>query len=89
LLEIEEIHSILAFIFVTYNKNNAIIMSNKDILIQEIEEIPDEKLQEIIDFVRFIKSRQQEEEMGVTLVSEPSLAKDWMKPEEDAAWSDL
>lgn len=64
-------------------------MSNKDILIQEIEEIPDEKLQEIIDFVRFIKSRQQEEEMGVTLVSEPSLAKDWMKPEEDAAWSDL
>jgi hypothetical protein len=64
-------------------------MSNKDILIQEIEEIPDEKLQEIIDFVRFIKSRQQEEEIGVTLVSEPSLAKDWMKPEEDAAWSDL
>lgn len=64
-------------------------MSNKDVLLKEIEEIPEEKLQEVIDFVRFLKSRQLEGELEVTLLSEPSLAKDWMKPEEDAAWSDL
>lgn len=64
-------------------------MNNKDVLLKEIEEIPEEKLQEVIDFVRFLKSRQREEELEITLLSEPSLAKDWMKPEEDAAWSDL
>lgn len=64
-------------------------MSNKEVLIKEIEEISEEKLQEIIDFVRFLKSRQREEELGITLVSEPSLAKDWLKREEDEAWSDL
>lgn len=64
-------------------------MSNKDVLLKEIEEIPEEKLQEVIDFVRFLKSRQLEEELEVTFLSEPSLAKDWAKPEEDVAWSDL
>lgn len=64
-------------------------MSNKDVLLKEIEEIPEDKLQEIIDFVRFLKSRQREADLEITLVSEPSLAKDWMKPEEDTAWNDL
>lgn len=64
-------------------------MSNRDILIKEINELPDEKLQEVIDFVQFLKSKQRDDEMGITLVSEPSLAEDWNKPEEDEAWSDL
>lgn len=64
-------------------------MSNRDILIKEIKEFPDEKLQEVIDFVQFLKSKQHDEELGITLVSEPSLARDWSKPEEDEAWSDL
>jgi len=64
-------------------------MSNRDILIKEINELSDEKLQEVIDFVQFLKSKQHDEEMGITLISEPSLARDWNKPEEDKAWSDL
>ncbi len=64
-------------------------MSNRDLLVKEIEELPDDKLQEVIDFVQFLKSKQRDEEMGITLVSEPSLAKDWNKPEEDEAWRDL
>lgn len=64
-------------------------MSNKEVLIKEIEELPEEKLQEVIDFVRSLKSHQREEELGITLVSEPSLAKDWLKEEEDRAWDDL
>jgi hypothetical protein len=64
-------------------------MNTKDILLKEIEKIPEEELQEVIDFVLFLKSRQREEELDTTFLSESSLAKDWMKPEEDAAWSDL
>ncbi|MEX0773444.1 MAG: hypothetical protein WEB89_06465 [Balneolales bacterium] len=64
-------------------------MDNKEVLLKEIEEISDEKFQEVIDFIRFIKSRQKEEKLEVTLLSQPSLAKDWMKPEEDEAWRDL
>jgi len=64
-------------------------MSNRDLLIKEIKELPDEKLQEVIDFEQFLKSKQRDEEMGITLVSESSLAADWNKPEEDEAWSDL
>jgi hypothetical protein len=64
-------------------------MNNKEQLLKEIEDVPEEKIQEIIDFVRFLKAKQREEEFGITLVSEPSLARDWNKPEEDEAWSDL
>jgi len=64
-------------------------MNNKEQLLKEIEDVPEEKIQEIIDFVRFLKAKQREEESGITLVSEPSLARDWNKPEEDEAWSDL
>ncbi|TVR30956.1 MAG: DUF2281 domain-containing protein [Balneolaceae bacterium] len=64
-------------------------MSNRDILIKEINELPDEKIQEVINFVQFLKSKHLDDELGITLVSEPSLARDWNKPEEDEAWRDL
>jgi len=64
-------------------------MNNKEQLLKEIEDVPEGKIQEVIDFIRFLKAKQREEEFGITLVSEPSLARDWDKPEEDEAWSDL
>lgn len=64
-------------------------MSNRDLLVKEIKELPDDKLQEVIDFVQFLKSKQRDEDMGISFVSEPSLARDWNKAEEDEAWSDL
>lgn len=64
-------------------------MNNKKLLLKEIEDVPEQKIQEVINFVRFLKAQQREEELGITLVSEPSLAGDWNKPEEDEAWSDL
>ncbi len=64
-------------------------MNNKEQLLKEIEDVPEEKIREVIDFVRFLKAQQREEVLGITLVSEPSLAADWNKPEEDDAWSDL
>lgn len=38
-------------------------MNNKDVLIREIEELPEEKLRKVIDYVRLLKSRQQEKEL--------------------------
>lgn len=64
-------------------------MNNKEQLLKEIEEVSEDKIQEIIKFVRFLKAQEREEELGIMLVSEPSLATDWNKPEEDEAWSDL
>lgn len=64
-------------------------MNNKELLLKEIEDVPEGKIQEVIDFVRFLKAKQREEEFGITLVSEPFLASDWDKPEEDEVWSDL
>lgn len=62
----------------------------KDQLIQEIEETPDSTLKEVLDFLLFIRSREiQQEQLETSLLSEPSLAKDWLTPEEDEAWQHL
>lgn len=64
-------------------------MSNKEILLQEIEKVPDELLTEVIDFIRFLQQKTAQEKFGITLISETSLKKDWLHPEEDKAWEAL
>ncbi len=64
-------------------------MTKKDLIVREIEEFPEPMLEEILDFVRFLKVKGAQEKLEVTLLSEPSLQKDWLKPEEDEAWRDL
>ncbi|MBE9228782.1 DUF2281 domain-containing protein [Phormidium sp. LEGE 05292] len=64
-------------------------MTAKDLIIQEIENIPDFLLDEVLDFLQFIKAKYQQEKLETTLLSESSLQKDWLRPEEDAAWQDL
>jgi hypothetical protein len=62
----------------------------KEQLLQEIEKTPDSTLKEVLDFLLFIKSRElQQEQVEITLLSEPSLAQDWLTPEEDEAWQHL
>ena len=41
------------------------------------------------NFIEFLKTRVIKERFEATLLSESSLAKDWLKPEEDKAWKDL
>lgn len=60
-----------------------------DVLIKEIEQTPDYLLTEILNFVTFIKNKYLEEKLEISIVSESSLVKDWLKPEEDEAWKDL
>ena len=64
-------------------------MTKKDLIVREIDEVPEPMLEEILDFVRFLKVKGAQEKLEITLLSEPSLQKDWLKPEEDEAWRDL
>ncbi|MBE9247706.1 DUF2281 domain-containing protein [Dolichospermum sp. LEGE 00240] len=65
-------------------------MTIKEQITQELEKLPEPVLQEILDFVQFLQTKhQQNKTLEITIMSESSLAKDWLKPEEDAAWQNL
>jgi len=64
-------------------------MSKKELLIHEIEQVPDFLLDEVIDFVHYLKIKAVTEKMDTAIASESSLKKDWLKPEEDKAWQNL
>ena len=65
------------------------IMSTKELLISEIEAAPEPLLAEVLDFVYFLKAKMAREKLATSIASESSLSKDWLRPEEDAAWQDL
>jgi len=65
-------------------------MTIKEQITQELENLPEPMLQEILDFVQFLQTKHQQRNiLEITMMSESSLQKDWLKPEEEAAWQDL
>ena len=68
-------------------------MISREILVKKIEVLPPYLLQEVadyIDFVEYKKYRKNNMKISdITLASENSLSKDWLKPEEDDAWENL
>jgi len=62
-------------------------MSKQQLIEKLISTAPDSKLDLILAFVRFVLY--ENIEIDNALLSEPSLSKDWMREEEDAAWQDL
>ena len=64
-------------------------MSTKELLISDIEEVPEPLLTEVLDFVHFLKAKIGREKLDMAMMSESSLSKDWLKPEEDEAWQNL
>jgi hypothetical protein len=62
---------------------------NKDLLIKEIEKIPEPFIDEIYDFVSYLKARIMKEGMETAILSESSLQKDWLEAKEDATWQNL
>ena len=58
-------------------------------LINEIETLPSECLQEIMDFVGYLRVKKLRDIPETMILSEKSLSKDWDTPEEDEAWADL
>jgi len=62
----------------------------KEQLLQEIQQTPDFLLNEVLDFLLFIKTKDlQQEQLEISVLSEASLAEDWLTQEEDEAWQHL
>ncbi|HEY9605080.1 MAG TPA: hypothetical protein V6C85_25980 [Allocoleopsis sp.] len=72
------------------NRESSMNISVKEQLLKEIEKTSDSTLKEVLDFLLFLKSRElQQEQLEISMLSEPSLAEDWLTPEEDEAWQHL
>lgn len=64
-------------------------MSTKELLLNEIENAPEPLLSEVLNFFHFLKAKTIREKLDIAVMSESSLEKDWLKPEEDTAWKNL
>ena len=64
-------------------------MGKKELLINEIENVPEPFLDELLDFIHFLKTKIVKERLDTAIASESSLKKDWMRIEEDEAWQSL
>lgn len=64
-------------------------MTIKELIVNEIQKVPETMLEEVLDFIHFLELRMLEKKASNALLSESSLKKDWLKSEEDAAWQNL
>ncbi len=64
-------------------------MSKKEEILAELENIPENLLDDVLDYINFIKSKIFRQKMATALASELILKQDWLLPEEDEAWRDL
>lgn len=67
------------------------LIENKEKIERILEQLPDNYLNEVIEYLRFLqfKSENKNSEHSSMLLSEKSLAKDWLTTEEDEAWKNL
>ena len=64
-------------------------MTDRAVLLREIETLPAASLDEVVNFVTWIKYRKLSQIPETMLLSETSLSKEWDTPEEDEAWAGL
>jgi hypothetical protein len=64
-------------------------ISKLDQIIKDLNQFPEKLLDEIFDYVKYLKGKLIRENMETAIVSESSLKKDWSRPEEDEAWQNL
>ena len=63
-------------------------MSKRELISRELDRIPERDLDALLAFLRSLREAHADASM-LTLATESSLAKDWLTPEEDAAWASL
>jgi hypothetical protein len=63
-------------------------MSKRELIARELDCLPDQDLDQLLAFLRSLKEVHADVNLP-SLAAESSLAKDWLTPEEDAAWADL
>ncbi|PIU84034.1 MAG: DUF2281 domain-containing protein [Elusimicrobia bacterium CG06_land_8_20_14_3_00_38_11] len=65
-------------------------MNRKELLLNEINRIPEPLIDEALDFIRFLKSKiKNKKQKDTAILSVTSLKKDWLKSEENKAWENL
>ncbi len=64
-------------------------MPSKEAIFREIDQMPDVLLGDVLSFLQSLKAQYLQTSLETCLLSESSLAKDWLAPEEDEAWQDL
>jgi hypothetical protein len=63
-------------------------MSKREFIAQELERVPEQDLDKLMAFLRSLADARAETAVPAA-AAESSLAKDWLTPEEDAAWASL
>jgi hypothetical protein len=63
-------------------------MSKRELIARELDSLPEQDLDKLLALLRSLKDLHAESAIPV-LAAESSLAKDWLAPEEDAAWANL
>ena len=61
-------------------------MSKKEIIVRELETVPEKEFDTLLLFIRSLKSANAD---AAALMAESSLSRDWLSSEEEAAWADL
>ncbi|MBI1884682.1 MAG: DUF2281 domain-containing protein [Chlamydiae bacterium] len=64
-------------------------MTKRELLIGQIQKVPDSLIEEVLDFISFLKSKVLKEKHHPLFISESSLQKDWLRPEEEESWKNL
>lgn len=64
-------------------------MTIKDRLIEELQTLPEALVAELLEHARSLRERSDRSARETAVASEPCLARDWMRPEEEEAWKDL
>lgn len=64
-------------------------MTKREMVLREVEKAPETLLDEVLGFVRLLRDAPRREALEPAFASERVLGKDWLTPEEDAAWRDL
>ena len=64
-------------------------MNKVEIIQNEVKKFPEPLLDEVLDFVHFLKGKMIFGNMATAFASESSLKKEWLRPEEDEEWQNL
>jgi len=58
-------------------------------LLREVNVLPPAYYSEVLDFIEYLKTKQQPAIPETMLLSESALSRDWDTEEEDSAWASL
>ena len=64
-------------------------MNTKEAIMQAIDRLPASRLPDLLVIIQNLQEQPIAEQWSGALMSESSLGKDWLLPEEDEAWQNL